>query len=438
MTRVVRTMKIRWSLLAMTAMTVLTPAIGYAQSDGLSFLLVNLIQSEIQLAPPPAGLNHEAHFVPGLDQSLVPYLFNQQVVSQVATFPIGSPTGGFAFTFDAASGTFERTTNSFGPAFADRALTNGRGRLTVGANFQYSKYNSFAGKKLDSGDIVFNLAHEDVAGDQFFEGDVVRAALKLDLSSATSTVFASYGVTDTLDVAIAVPFVRVKLDATVDATILRLATAAFPTIHEFPGGRSNRSISESGEASGLGDVLLRAKYRLVTGAGGGLAAGVDVRLPTGDDKNLLGAGATSATFTVIGSSTRGAFGPHVNFAYTAVGESEITALPNEFSYKVGTELIAAPTVTLSADLIGRSLIDAGRLELSDVTRRFRNVNGVAGSQTFQEFVHQSGSLNLVNLALGGKFNLGGNFLLNANVLVALNKAGLTAKFVPVVGFDYTF
>jgi hypothetical protein len=45
---------------------------------------------------------------------------------------------------------------------------------------------------------------------------------------------------------------------------------------------------------------------------------------------------------------------------------------------------------------------------------------------------------LLNLAVGGKFNLGGNFLLNANVLFALSDAGVIAKVTPVIGFDYTF
>ena len=42
------------------------------------------------------------------------------------------------------------------------------------------------------------------------------------------------------------------------------------------------------------------------------------------------------------------------------------------------------------------------------------------------------------MALGGKFNVAGNLLINANVLVALNDAGVTARVTPVIGFDYSF
>jgi hypothetical protein len=95
-------------------------------------------------------------------------------------------------------------------------------------------------------------------------------------------------------------------------------------------------------------------------------------------------------------------------------------------------------MTLNADLLGRTLLDAGRLELTSVVHRFQNNAGVAGSTMLDEYVARSGSLNLLNLAVGGKFNLRGNFLLNANVLFALNDAGVIARVTPVIGFDYTF
>jgi hypothetical protein len=417
----------------------LAPGPAMAQDGGLSQLLVRLIQAEIRLEPPPAGFpSHEAHFVPGTDQTLAPFLFNQQLVGQLATVPLGSPTGGFAFTFDAASGTFQRTTDSFGPAFADRALTNGRGKLTFGTNFQYSKYSSFEGQKLDDGEIKFYLTHEDVPGNLFFEGDLIEAALRADISSATTTVFGNYGVTDKLDLALAVPIVSVQIDATVDASILRLASAGLTTLHSFAGGAASRSFSNSGSASGIGDMLVRAKYRFASMNGGGLAAGIDLRLPTGDSENLLGTGAVGAAFTLIGSSTRGSFGPHFNVGFTTNGESDVITIPDEFNYRLGTEYVATPRVTLNADLLGRTLIDAGRLELTSVTHTYTNNAGVAGSTTFDEYVARSGSLNLLNLAVGGKFNLRGNFLLNANVLFALNDAGVIARVTPVIGFDYTF
>jgi hypothetical protein len=175
----------------------MVPAAAAAQGEApLSQMLTRLIQSEIWLAPPPPGFpSHEAHFIPGEDQQLAPYLFNQQIVTQLATFPIGSSSGGFSFTFDPSLGVFQRASDTFGPAFAERALTNGRGRVTFGANYQRSSYGSFNGQSLDGGDITFYLRHID-SGGLFFEGDVVEAKLALDLDSTTTSFFVNYGVTD--------------------------------------------------------------------------------------------------------------------------------------------------------------------------------------------------------------------------------------------------
>ena len=62
------------------------------------------------------------------------------------------------------------------------------------------------------------------------------------------------------------------------------------------------------------------------------------------------------------------------------------------------------------------------------------ITGMAPTSTHTTTV----SLNLFNAAFGGKFNVARNLLINASVLVALNSRGVTARFTPVVGFDYAF
>jgi len=420
-------------------MAVLAPASAFAQNVPLSQLLVDLVQSDIRLQPPEVSgfTSHEAHFLPGSNQQLAPYLFNQQLVLQLATFPLGSSSGGFSFDFDAASGTFKRATNSFGPAFAERALTNGRRKLTFGGNFQYSSYSKFEGSSLDDGSIKFYLTHLDVPGNNFFEGDLVEADLRLDLKSTTTTLFANYGLTDKLDVAIAAPIIHVSIDAAVDAKILRLASETL-AIHTFPGGKTAETFTSAGSATGIGDILLRAKYHFLETAGGGLAAGIDVRLPTGDSENLLGTGAAAATFTLIGSAPHGRLAPHFNVGFTGAGSSDIIEVPNEFAYKFGSEFAAAPRATFNVDFIGRTLVNAGRLQLTPTVHSYFNAVGTPGSLTTQEYQRNDSSLNLLTLALGGKFNVGGNLLINANILVPLTDAGIKANVTPVIGAEYTF
>jgi hypothetical protein len=424
-----------------SALAALAPASAFAQDVPLSKLLVDLIQSDIRLQPPEvAGFtSHEAHFLPGANQQLAPYLFNQQLVLQLATFPIGSSSGGFSFDFDAASGTFKRASNSFGPAFAERALTNGKKRVTFGTTFQYSSYSSFEGKSLDDGSIKFYLTHLDVPGNNFFEGDLVQAGLRLDMTSATTTLFANYGLTNNFDIAIAAPIIHVKMDAATDAEVLRLATGqSAANIHAFPGNTDKATFTSSGSATGIGDILLRAKYHFLQTQGGGLAADIDIRLPTGDAENLLGTGAAAATFTLIGSQPYGRLAPHFNVGFTGAGTSDVITVPNEFAYKFGTEWAAAPTATFNFDFVGRTMINSGRLELVPTTHSYFNSAGTPGTFNTQEYQLNDGSLNLLTLAIGGKFNVGGNFLINANVLFPLTDAGVKANVTPVIGAEYTF
>jgi len=305
----------------------LKPSPVTAQDTGLASVLVRLIQNDIVLAGPPPGSvfpSHSAHFEPGADQKLAPYLFNQAIVSQLSGYPLGSSSGGFSYSFDASLGTYTRSTTSFGPSFAERAVTLGRRRWNVGANYQHASFYSFEGQSLDNGSIKFYLTHADCCNQAFFEGDVIQTALSMDLTTDTFVTFANYGITTRLDVGVAVPIQRVELNANVNATILRLATgsnAATSQIHTFPGGGSTALFSDGGTASGIGDVVIRSKYHFFRMNGGGLAAALDLRTPTGDVDNLLGTGATTAKVLLIGSGTGGAFAPHFNLGYTFAGES---------------------------------------------------------------------------------------------------------------------
>lgn len=416
-----------------------------AQDSNLSEILVRLIQAEVRLAGPPPGSpfpSHAAHFVPGDDQQLAPYLFNQAIVSQLSTFPLGTSAGGFSYSFDPSIGTYTRSTTSFGPSFAERAVTIGRGRWSMGANYQHATFRSFEGKRLDTGDIRFYLPHLEETG-AFFEGDLVGTSLRMDLSTDTFAMFANYGMTDRLDVGIAVPIVRVSLDARVNATIIRLATLdEGPTagIHTFPGGASTAEFQSSGTDSGIGDVLLRAKYRLLEQPGGGLAVALDVRTPTGDEANLLGTGTTQAKILLVGSTAAGQFAPHFNIGYTASGTSGNRSIniTDEFNYAIGTEFTPGARVTVAGDLIGRQLRGSGRLVEQPRTFDWMTQAGVTGSSTFSEFALESGNLNLLVGAVGAKYNPTQNLLISANVLFPLTDRGIRSRPVPVIGFDYSF
>ncbi len=154
------------------AVIVLAGARGAAaqapNESSLSALLTELILRDITLpTPQAAGLSHSAHFSPftagELTNPAVSIVegFNKQLLVQLSTFPIGSSAGGFSYQFDPALGTFKRASTSFGPLFAERAQTIGRGRLSGGFNYQHTRYDTFEGVNLDDGSIKFYLRHQE-------------------------------------------------------------------------------------------------------------------------------------------------------------------------------------------------------------------------------------------------------------------------------------
>jgi hypothetical protein len=488
-------------LAAVAALPVLVPSSARAQDVPLAELLPRLILSEITLqsapAPPgipgvPAGFSHEAHFSPleanDLTNPAVGIVqgFNGQMATQFSTFPLGSSTGGLTYVFDESVGTFRRGSGSFGPSFAERALTIGRRRFNAGFNYQHTSYNTFEGQNLDDGSIKFYLRHEDcctIVGqptspffsvilgpnetrlDPPFEGDLIEAALSLRATTHTTAAFANYGVTDRWDIGLAVPFVSVNLDASVEARVIRLVTGANPNVHTFERGNpdAHLAVERTGHAAGLGDVVLRTKYRVLSMSGGGLAAAVDLRLPTGDEKDLLGAGGVQAKFLLVASSERGRFGQHVNVGYTAAqGEVAGTLaglvaapVPDEVNYSGGIEFVGSPRFTVLGDLVGRTLRGTGRLE--SVNKRFQYIDptsilspsatltvdevraaGVVAEFNATEFDHRPGSLTLLLGAAGVKYNPVGNWLISGSVLFPLTDAGLRSRVTTTIGVDYAF
>src|SRR5690606_37270054 len=96
-------------------------------------------------------------------------------------------------------------------------------------------------------------------------------------------------------------------------------------------------------------------------------------------------GAAAVTGTLIGSTTVGRFAPHFNVGFTKSGSGDVVNAPDEFGYRFGTEYVVTPTVTLTGTFIGRTLIDAGRLQLSTTKWSFRDNMGVTGNTTFDEY-----------------------------------------------------
>jgi hypothetical protein len=390
------------------------------------------------LATLPGEQPHRAHF--NSDFQFNFSQFGTALVGQIVSVPLPSPASGYTYQFDASLGVFQRTTQSFGPILAERADTIGARRVAVGFAFQRFTFDTVEGLDLRTVPAVFTHDNAALRGGR---EDVVTTTNTIEATTSQSTTFFTVGINDHFDISIALPIVTNSLRVVSDATIHRLGTTNELT-HFFRQSDgevgSRRLFTAVGNASGLGDIVVRMKHSVRKQASHGLAVGLDVRVPTGDEMNLLGSGAAGLRPFGIWSGTFQLVSPHANIGYRWNGSSvlagnpargEAADFPDQWGYAVGADVSVNPRVTLAFDIVGAHLMKAGRLR----SETFHALDGVS---TFPNIAFTRGSLHGLNAATGLKVNLFGRLLVDANVMFKLNNNGLRDKVTPLIGFEYAF
>src|SRR5215211_2666685 len=152
------------------------------------------------------GTNHAAHFNSAFQSEF--RLMNVALTSQLATVPLPSPASGFTYNFDPGTGTFVRSTRSFGPILADRGETVGRGKIAFGYTYQFFSYDHLDGEALTDIPAVFTHDNPQAGGGR---SDVVATTNTIEATVAQYTGAITFGVTDRLDLSLAVPVVRTRL-----------------------------------------------------------------------------------------------------------------------------------------------------------------------------------------------------------------------------------
>jgi len=411
--------------------------------EKLAFLIPTLfgpegltVDSEARL---PNGDTHSAHFNSSFQANFSP--FNSALAARLASVPLPAPASGFTYTFDPSLGVFNRSTKSFGPLVTDRAETIGKGRAAIGTAYQYFSFDRIDG--VDLTDVPTVFTHDNpVAGTG--RDDVITAQNEISARMSQFTTYVSYGISDRVDISVAVPLVSVDLAVSSVTRIQRIGTQN-PAIHFFyhPTGDTfgdEAVFSKAGHSSGIGDVALRLKASLVHRPTLGVAIGVESRLPTGDEKDLLGAGAFAVKPFLVLSSPHGAFSPHLNAAYQWNGKSLLGGnvltgkkedLPDEAVVAVGADVGVGSKLSLAFDVVGRRIIKGER-----VTREtFTALNNVS---QFPIVRFSQASYNVVDGAVGLKANPGGGLLINLNVSFKLNDGGLRDRVTPLMGVEYSF
>ena len=349
------------------------------------------------------------------------------LLGETATFPIGTSAGGFTWVFDSNLRVPIRRSPSFGPMFAERPFTTGRGKLNVGAVFQHTRFTSVGGLPLT--DLENYVSY---SGGQEVYNYTSSVRIEID-----RTVFsATYGILDKLDVGVILPLGNSRVSG----------TSAFYQLAE--GAETITREEISGSSFGAGDVVIRTKAALVASASFDAAAALDLRLPTGDPEKLLGTGQLQTKLLFIAGTTVGSVTPHVNLGYTFGGSGmafgqvvqfedsyEVPELlereaSEEFNYTFGADAAVTPRITIAGDVIGRVVKNSAAMTPFD--------SGLENADRVKDLKVIPGTVHLLLAAVGAKVNIGGSWLLTGSILFPLTDNGIRPALTPVIGFERAF
>jgi hypothetical protein len=315
--------------------------------------------------------------------------------------------------------------------------------------------------------------------------------LGADVRLAEDIAFFTYGVTNRLDASVGLPMVHASMAASMyngqiyTGDGLGGAGDNCWCTNTFKPGVQTSFLPSIGAASrsrtGLGDVLLRLKANIFQSqvnpgsnqSGFQLAAGIDVRLPTGDEKDFLGIGAVSAKPFIALSLFSKDLGrnvilaPHLNAGWQFVGKSSIAGtltatsnssaapfsatvtkdyVPDAFTWGAGTELAIGRHTTLVADILGNQIGFIHGIPTIK-SQSVADTPGFSVRSPFPPFapVTASGfvpggraSLGQYSGSFGYKVRITGGLVATFNMLVRFDHNGLTARVVPLYGLGYSF
>ena len=357
---------------------------------------------------------------------------------QATTLPLGTSSGGFTWEFDPVLGIVVRKSRSFGPIFVERPLTVGRGKFSFGVTTQHTSWRTLAGQQLPTDGLY---ASEEYTDEGLYTDDLQRIreryGSRIDLQTDRTTINASYGVTDRLDINVIVPFGRSSVvgESTNTVTLVDLHRNAVDNARDFAAA-----------GSGLGDLAAGTKYLALSTPRVAVGISGELRFPTGSTEKLLGAGALEAKVAMLATSTVGPFNPHVEIGrvfggtgltfQTRSGVPQLTAAePSpETTYAAGVDVATSTRITVAADLLARHLSNAATIIRTDVVRPFF----ANFTREIVSFHAEPSSMTLLLGTVGAKIAVGSSWLLTGSLLFPLSDAGLTPAITPVVGFERAF
>jgi hypothetical protein len=444
---------------------------AYGQAPPLARLIPAALAEAARTDPFRTPEDHTLDFVPGVDLTPVPAEVNAALALQSTTFPANLAWGGRPSPEINGGHQAPARAPVARSSFVERASTLGRDSFSFGFVQQSLHYSGLDGLDIEDSELKFFLEHNDCCGAgadpssstdlrPAFERDLLEQALSVDIDRNVFTFLLDYGVMDRLDIGLAVPLVKVNLRTRVSSRILRLASEASPITHKFdPLELAHQTTYASGSASGLGDLVIHGKYAFMQTTSGGLAASVNLTLPTADSEDLLGAGVTRTEGRIIWSEQLGGVGAHANASYTwssgdlsdafdapadpsnaGVARAPLNLeVPDEIGFVAGVDVPVVARVGVSGDVVMRHLRGVSRFASGETTFPSRAAGPLPAANFVApddlQIIERGQDVTQVFGALGVRVHLGRLLLVSADLLFPISEAGLVPRVGAVAGFS---
>ena len=372
------------------------------------------------------------HFV-GSGSSVVPGVppafsaLNAGIGTQITQVPTPAPATGFLFSFGPGGLTSQR---DLGPIFTDSASTVGRHKLYIAFSYQFFEFDQIDSAKLKETPLQISGCDTSATGC----GSPIVTTSNLSLKTNQYTTYATFGLTNWFDVSVVIPVVNARMGMQTTCSICFQTQPTGATLVFTPN-------TASAHATGIGDLKFRLKATLLHAEHAALAAGVDVRAPTGNELNFLGTG-TAGVRPFASAAYRARISPHASIGYTANGNSVLATssqigtaqLPNSLDYSAGVDVSIVKSLGVVADLLGQTYFSATRIYLGSRD----GSPDISCDPTGASQVCKSLNFNTNSFAIGAKYNPVKKLLVSGSVLFKLDNYGLHYKPSPMVGISYTF
>jgi hypothetical protein len=347
------------------------------------------------------------------------------------SLPVISSSAGFTYRYNPTTEVFERTSQTLGPLFLERPDTLGRGKFNVSVSFQYVEFNTFDGTDLTdlANDDPIVIRARDASGTPIgFRG--IRLRYSLGLQNYIHAVSFTYGVLDDLDLNLLLPVIVTNMRIGVHAQ--EVATAGLDRVFS-PSSGPEFVGRDDGDAVGIGDILLRAKYQLPRTDWLRSAVGLQLRLPSGRSEDFQGTGDFEMSpFVAISSICWNRVEPHANLAFDV---NTMDASRSAVRYGLGVDVDVTPIFNVSIGYLGRSEFDDSADASDTQFRHLRGGTTVREPLLGLDFDRKDTS----DLTFGFRVVVWRNLMVFANGIYALEDSGLrNDTIIPAGGVEGTF